>query len=564
MAFPNSKPITWRPLGLSDAEDGSNSFAGAMASLQNLVPDPATKSIFVPRVAAVLLASAIAAGSSRAITALLQFGDRVYGMQTSSLFPGFDAPFVYDLIAMTYIPISGITGTNLPASQPLTGDWVPPTVDTEGVYVLFTHPGFNGGSNGYFGWLDLTNRDAPVWASGNTKIQPLIAPPRAVKIFSGRAYFAVMNFLQFSDAGFPLQISNITQALTIGDASPVTALGGLPLNNLLGGSIQSLFAFKGNSIIFQVTGDAAEANLALNELNVATGTLAPNTIAPTPEGLAFVAPDGVRFISFSGQISPPVGTEGMGVSVPFINCQAQSRMAAASNMGVLRIAVPVPTGTGTTEFWYHFAKKIWTGPHTFSPQLLTPWKATFIAGVPDVTYSDVTRWDLAMWDVDSWDVDIVGISSGLYRSDVIPTPANSIYVEGGTQLAWEYETVLLPDNDLMAENTMIETNLLVSGVGNVPTIEVDALDAGGAVLDSFTFTPTGTLTLWNEFNWNEAPWNGTASPLAPYRLDWDQPIVFKQLQIVASGLSEPDFRIGNLYMRHQALEYRQQQPSGVT
>jgi hypothetical protein len=279
-------------------------------------------------------------------------------------------------------------------------------MDTVGIYILVTHPGFDGGSNGYFGRLDLTNPDAPVWNSGNTRGRvTLPSPPSGVCVFNGRAYYAVGNALVFSDALFPLQVTNANQVIIVGDSSPVTAIKGLPLDNqVTGGIIQSLMAFKGVSVIYQLTGDYSSQNLALNALNVSTGTQAPNTVVPSPLGLMFLAPDGFRYIDFDGTVQPPIGAQGTGVSYPFIQAKPQSRCAAAFGSDVFRVQMPIPGGPAGIyqEYWYHLKFRLWTGPHTFGPSIVKPWRNTFITGTPSVVEGAVGVWDQSGWDESYW------------------------------------------------------------------------------------------------------------------------------------------------------------------
>ena len=49
MPLRNAHPLSWKPKGCSDAIDGSEAFAGAMKTLANLVPSPATMDQWVPR-----------------------------------------------------------------------------------------------------------------------------------------------------------------------------------------------------------------------------------------------------------------------------------------------------------------------------------------------------------------------------------------------------------------------------------------------------------------------------------------------------------------------------------
>ncbi len=380
MAIRNSKVLNWKPSGVTDTLDSSNTGLNSMVALQNLIPDPTTKSVFVPRPASIQIKGL--SSTYGAVTVFLILGDVLYGMVSQN---GFDQPFIYNLLTQTFSTPSGVTGSNLPYTQPVVGDWTVPTMATIGAYVLVTHPGFQGPANGYFGWFDLTKPSAPVWHSGNTTGNLLIAPPTAVSIYGGRAYYAVGNAVQASDVFFPLQQTNAGQVLTFGDSTPITALEGLPLNNVQGGIIQSLMVFKGISNIYQVTGDytGVPAPWAANALNVATGTLAPNTVTATPKGLAFVAPDGVRIIDFSSNVSDPIGNYGMGICLPFQNAVYPSRMCAAFNMQTLRVAVQQKSAVlqSTIEYWYNFSLGAWSGPHTIPSVFMLPYKNTFICSM---------------------------------------------------------------------------------------------------------------------------------------------------------------------------------------
>lgn len=400
MALRNAKTVRWTPVGLSDAVDGTNAFPGAMYALSNLVPDPSTKGVFVPRPAAIQLPDV--AADLGPVSVFLILGDIVYGMIGNTA-TGFDTPFIYNLDTQVFSVPSGVTTSNVPISQPTFGDWTPPTMATVSTYVLVTHPGFTGPANGFIGWFDLAVPSAPTWNSGQMGINPFPDVPAAVSVFGDRAYFAVLNFVQASDILFPLQQTNANQVLTCGDSTPITALKGLPLNNVQGGIIQSLMVFKGVSNIFQIQGDYAGsvtsgiAPWSVNTLNVATGTQAPNTVCATPYGLAFMSPDGLRVLDFNANISDPIGEHGAGVVVPFQQAVSPSRMCAAFNAQTIRIAVRVTEGTaqqvlqnGQTnssvitpilEYWYNWSLQAWTGPHPLPTTFIQPWQDTFIASM---------------------------------------------------------------------------------------------------------------------------------------------------------------------------------------
>lgn len=380
------------PKGTVDSLDSSSTGPGGMSSLANLVPDPSTKGLFVPRPAAVQVTGFTGANLG-GIPVFFILGDIAYGMISAG--NGYDYPFIYNLATDVFSYPAGITLANVPATQSIVGDWTPPTMAQLGAYIVVTHPGFTGAANGFFGWFDLTNPAMPKWKSGNTTINPLVGVPIACSQFGGRIYYAIANAVQASDEFSPLTITNAGQALTVGGTNPITALSGLGFNNLVtGGIVQSLMIFKGVENIWQLTGDYSSTSSPwdLNTLNVATGTLAPNAVTPTPSGLAFVAPDGVRMIDFNGNISNPIGQFGSGLSVPFQKAVAPSRMAAAYNVQTLRIAVrlsatqaSLPNGQGTVEYWYNFGLDAWTGPHSLPTVFIRPYKERFIAAM--VPYS---------------------------------------------------------------------------------------------------------------------------------------------------------------------------------
>lgn len=664
-----------------------------MQSLQNLVPAASTSQVFVPRPAAVEVTDFSGFTVPGGGTALLVIGTRAYGMISSDAFPGKDQPFCYDLANDVFVTISGQSSANLPATQLTTGDWQPPHMEMIANRIIVTHPGFSGGADPYFGWIDQTSFSittlkgnttigspiirsitgdgtstpildgiqpgqviamtgfvagtkvlsvtngttdisttgtthsstlidsipssavslmaigmyvsgsgvvvgtyiaaiptgtsvtlsqattsgaagvaiqvigggtitvdhnasaannlqsftatggtfaAPVWAAGNTNVNPLVAVPKWVSQFNGRAWYAVGNAEVFSDSLLPLNVSNATQVLTLGDSTDVTCSAGLPLNNITtGGILQSLIAFKGDAIMYQVTGDQATNNLVVNALNVSVGTLAPNTICPTPLGMAFVAPDGLRIIDFGAHVSDPLGANGAGVSVPFINALTPSRMAAAFNQNVLRISVQNSQSPNqpVLEYWLDFNLKIWTGPHTFPSSLIQPYQAPPGAntGHGFISFG-------------------YGIDAKLWESGVNPI-SSDIYIENGVQLTWSYQTILEPDNDLMSQNRMGQSAVAMALPGS-QTVGFSCVNEIGTVMNQVALSAAGSApTTWGSFVWGGAPWGQATGYFRQYDIPWTAPIIFKQMSILAVGSSQAGFAIGNLYLKYQPLGY---------
>jgi len=531
-----SAPVTWRPKGCSDTLDSSSAFNGAMASLKNLIPDPSTRSLWQCRPAAVQLTAFASFNTPGFVSALKVIGDVAYGMVASAANPGNDEPFAYDLAANIFIAITGVLAANTPASPSSTGTWTPPTMAYVGSKLIVTHPGFAAGAN-FFGWFDLVNPAAPVWHAGNlTGAIQFTTVPTAVAQFNGRAYF-IHNVIGspavvFSDVLAGTNVTNANQVLTFGDAQALTALGGLPLSNQLGGIIQSLMVFKDDTNIYQIQGDSALNNLSVNALNTATGTLSPLSICTTPYGLTCMSPDGLRIIDFDAHISDPIGTDGDGITVPFIFTQTPSRLAAACNGDVLRISCKNTNAPGSPnqEWWYDFARKVWHGPHSFPASLIQPWRGSFV-------------------------MTPLGVNASLWQSDSVQS-VSSTYVENSVQMTFEWTTPFLPDTDSMMNNAIRAGLIDVAFISGIPAFTVNMSDQNGNILNTVSISATGSATQWGGFNWGGAPWGGASNALAPRQLNWTRPVVFTRIQLQMLGQCAAGVKIGTLHLRYQQLKYR--------
>lgn len=376
---------------------------------------------------------------------------------------------------------------------------------------------------------------APIYGAGQTNGQPLAAVPVAVAQFNGRAYYAVNNGVQFSDALSPQQITNATQQLTLGDNTAVNALGGLPLaNQVVGGTLQALIAFKQDSVYYQITGDPATNNLAANAVNGSVGTLAPNTICGTPFGLAYIAPDGLRIIGLDGKSSDPIGTDGDGVSVPFLYAVNPTRMCMAYDQNLLRVSVQngFKNGQPVEEYWYDLTQKMWTGPHSFPASLIE----AYHNGVNDfVLFAS-------------------GINAKLWQSKTQPS-ATATYTENGAALSWVWKTTLMPDNEQASANQVVQTALGLV-IPAAQTMTIMALDEQGATLDTITLTSTSVSgSIWGSFNWGSGVWGGAVIAYQEYTIPWHNALVFKQMAISINGPSIANFAIGNLYTKIQPTGY---------
>lgn len=537
MALRKATPVRWTPRGLTDALDGSAVAVGGMSRLQNLIPDPSTPGVFYPRPGITVAIDFVAGGFDNPgyVSLQLSVGNMVYGLVATDRNMGHDEPFVYDLDAAAFITVTGtIDGTTTPTSLATTGDWIPPTGDQVGVLVYITSPGFADlGGTDYFGWIDLTDPAVPTWNVGDTAAHSLGGVPRVVVAFNNRAYLFVDNIGYFTD---PLTVpptrTNAVQSVTLGATSPIVGVGKLPVAQTQGGILSSILPFKEGSI-WQIAGDSALSNLSVNELSSTTGTQAPRSITFGSDRLFFMATDGLRWITQAASVSEAVVAD---VAIPFITASPASRASASYSQGVYRLAVAslgAFANQAFADYWFHTTRLSWSGPHT-------------------------TYYDCASANRNGALISSPNLPGAIYQSDVIATPS-SVYTELGSLITCVFATVLLPPTNEMAEKQVVETTLDLATVGGL-TINVAAFDANTVLIPGGTpvVSQPAATSIWGQFNWGAANWQGSFLGLQPVPINWTQPLVFKRLQFQATFVATLFSKIGTLFLRYQVTGYMMQ------
>lgn len=515
---------TFSATGLSDAEDASNVFGGACAQLINLIPKPSTRNLWVPRPAQTPLTEFAGFADPGFISALRVIGNRAYGMIATSTNPGKDEPFCYEIDSGNFIPITGVTSANSPISPATTGNWTPPIIELVGVRVIVTHPGFNGTAGAFFGVIDTTNPGALTWTATNTTGIPLPFVPVAVANYRGSAVFAVREAAYMTD---PLTlVQQAINILTFGDNVNITAMKGLGLNTEIGGVVSGLAVFKGVARSFQVTGDAfaTPSTIAVNALNAAVGTEAPLSLVDTPIGAALIAPDGLRFLTLEGNFTPPVGTSGDGVNVPFLNALVASRISAACNASVFRVSVQNGgvAGTPTQEYWYHLNRQpqIWSGPHTFPPSLIEPYGTKFVTAPLDV-------------------------EGQLWLSETVPSTV-SVYEEMGVQLLWSMATVMYSDYGSQGVYNFNEMTVNMALDPAMMTWSVTIINPDSVQYDTQNNIVPNTTPIWDTAIWDQAIWDGVSQGLVPRRIPWSKDITTSRAQVIVQGGAAAGVIIGEI------------------
>ena len=375
---------------------------------------------------------------------------------------------------------------------------------------------------------------SPLWAAGNTTgVQQLPAVAQAVHQFNNRFYFGVANAVVATD---PLSLNigntNGVQVLTIDDNAYVTAFAVLPFYSTTGGIVQALIIFKQYSI-WQVTGDFTSNNILLNQLSGAVGTSAPRSVVQVPQGIYFMASDGIRNISLTGEVSEP-DTD---LALPFIYAVNPSRANASFNADIYRICVQNGNHLNSPyeEYWYFIKYGSWTGPHTF-------------------------RVDCSVAYNNTWILFNNAISGTMWQGYAVQNQnaTGNTFVENGTQLTWSYQTCPMTSNNNMYTNCTIRTTLDLAepATGDVYTFE--ALDVNNGSLASATLAMPSSVAVWYSFLWGASLWGAQQFGLEPVTVPWTTPLTFNKLVLQASGNSSLGLKLGSWYIGYEKLGYLKQ------
>ncbi|HHX4053948.1 MAG: hypothetical protein ACN6QT_36445 [Burkholderia contaminans] len=538
MAIRNAKPVRFTPKGLCDAFDATDAFAGACQLLSNLVFDQGNPEIVVGRPGVGNAATTFSGFTSPTFVSVhTVIGNVAYGMVSTGRNPGFDEPFAYNLATNTFTTISGVTAGNVPSSPSTSGAWTPPTMAVVGTKILITHPGFNGTGSNFFGVIDISNPAAPAWSSSNLATNGLSGVPTSVANFNNRAWFAVGNTLQFSDPLAPLTRTNATQAVTVGDTTPITAQSGLPIQTTTAGVIGALVVFKASQV-WQITGDPTTNNLALNYVSLTTGCIAARSVVQGPFGIFFAGVDAPYILNFLGTLVPLSSRPGTDfpadLQVPFQNTTQPSRISAAFAGNIYRTCVPtlIQGQQQTNDYWYDIRRKRWTGPHTFLYDCASLYGESFV---------------------------LSGASNGaaLFVSTTIPS-SNSSYLDAGSPFLCHLRSSNFPKTQHMQQVQVVESTIELAATGSPIVFNLTALDDQKNTLAStFAATP-GNGAIWNSFNWGAANWSSNTSIPHVYTIPWPVALVFQKMSIDVTVTPVNEVQIGTFFARYQDAGYTNQ------
>ena len=540
MAIRNGQPVRFTAKGICDAFDATDAFAGACALLQNLVFDQANPEVVVSRPGVGVPATSFAGFTAPTFVSVVAvIGTVAYGMVSTARNPGHDEPFAFDLVGGVFITISGVTAGNTPTSPATTGAWTPPTMAVVSTNILITHPGFNGTGSNFFGVIDISTPSAPVWSSSNLATNPLPGVPTSVANYNNRAFFAFANVDYFSDVLVPLTRTNATQSVTLGDTTPITAQSGLPIQTTSAGVTGALVVFKGDSI-WQITGDPATNNLALNYITLTTGCIAPRSVVQGPFGIFFAGVDAPYILNFLGTLSPlshTPGNDGVAdVQVPFQNVITPSRIAASFSGNIFRacLETTIQGAQQTNDYWYDIRRKRWNGPHTFTYDAISQFGNNFV---------------------------LSGIDHGaaLFVSQSLPT-TTSTYLDNGTQLVSHLKSSSFPKTGHMQEVQVVESTIEFASSGLSVQYQIIGYDDQNNTLGSAQVTTPPVGIVWGGGHlWGDGSiWTTSQRVPHVFTIPWTAPLVFQKMAIDVQASSSNSLSVGTFFARYQDTGYTNQ------
>lgn len=532
--------MRFTPKGLADAFDATDAFPGACLNLGNVIFDTSNPELTVPRPGVTELYQLTTLGFANAgfVSVFGVSGSRIFGMVASSRNPGQDEPFCIDIATGAAVAIAGVTAANTPLSPASSGEWIPPTLSSIGVYIIVTHPGFNGVGANFFGVINLTNPAAPVWSSANCATNPLTAVPSAVANLNNRAWFAVGNQLQYTDSLDPLTRTNATMALVVGDTGVVNALSGLPMTTTSSGVLAVLTAFKLTQV-WQVSGDPTTSDLALNFISLKVGTNAPRSVSQSPAGLYFLSTGSPYFIDPFGVLRPlshRADRIESDVQTPFINATTPSRWAGAYNSAVVRFCGPTVllSQAQTCDYWFDERRRRWNGPHTFQYDCADAYDSYFI-------------------------LSSVNNPGSLMRSQP-SAKTDTIYTDMLAAYDFTVGSAAFPKVGDMCMKQVSESQIELGGYPSGVVYTITASDEAGEVIDTVQINVASAAVspIWGGGgSWGGGGIWGAASRRPPltYAVPWHAPLVFEKLLITVTADVNRDVEVGTFFARYQKTGY---------
>ncbi len=603
--IPVSQPLIWNPKGCSDAKDSRSAFKGAMQLLTNLVPDPSTDMVWVPRPASIVQTSFGTFTTPGFISALIVVGDIAYGMIASGAVAAHDQPFAFNLSTSAFETVSGANSGNVPTSPATTGDWTPPIMFVAAQRIIVTHPGFSGANK--FGWFDISGYSSNTITGTthtNTTVDTLSGNPITAGWQVGMTITGTdipANTVIVSLTAAAIVISNaatgghgsITFTVAGGTATaPLWGAGDTNANNLpsvpVGGyqmNGRAYFACGVNGIPFTDALNPTQRTNASQALTTNDGLAvtaigglgAAQTAGGSPIVTALVVFEGVAKMQLiTGDSATtnlqmntlPVAT---GTLAPLSLIVFKLGLGFVSPEGLRYVdgfgVVSDPIGdhgTGVTQPFINAAHPSRISACANADTIRISVENT--AGPGGATFQE---WDFdlgrkvwhgphsfpfdqcELWK-NSFVIAATGITAKLFKSDIVPN-TSSTYTENGTVLSWTWQSCLLPDSAQMGMTAIVRTTTM-DAIG-ATAMTVVATDEANSPLSTVVITGMDVPTLWDVAVWDVGSWDGTSAVFREHLVPWHTTVLWKQGTVQKTSVSVIDQHIGGIQLRYQQLGY---------
>jgi hypothetical protein len=116
------------------------------------------------------------------------------------------------------------------------------------------------------------------------------------------------------------------------------------------------------------------------------------------------------------------------------------------------------------------------------------------------------------------------------------------------------QTSLLPDTDMITNNTITEGSIDMSIPPTAGTVSISFNDRMSSPIAGISILPpaSGTPAIWGSSTWGGFSWGGGgAAVIAPYQLAWPQVITFTRGSLSASSRSVLGFKLSTIHLRYQ-------------
>jgi len=610
MAIHKEYPVAFTAKGLADAYDATYAFEGACTSLQNLVFDQSNPDLITcrPGVGSPLTTFSSFTGAT-GITVYAVIGNMVYGLVSTSRLGAYDEPFAYNILTNAFSTITGTLASNLPVTQPTSGDWVPPTVAMVGNSLIFTHPGFSGSAQTGTFTASISGNTLTVTNAGTAGTAGALHVGANITGSGITAGTSINGFVSGTQGGIGVYTLNTTYGspvssetmtansgsyfgvLNLNQTNPAwyssnTGVFGLPsVPNAVANFNNRAYYACVNQVFYS---DALlPTNMATAGQSLTVGDITPITALsglPVQTTTAGVVSALMVFKSFqiwqitgdaavTNSLSQNFLSLNIGCVSPRSICQTPAGMFFISIDGpyyISSLGQVLPLTKDPSKLVQDVQKPFQSiinpsrASACFSGSIYRICLTTTLNGI--VTQSDywfdvtVRRWtgphtypyDNCVQYSNYFIISYQGNGAALYASHYIPT-TTSVYNDNGTALTINLQTSFLPKTQNINVKQVVETTIEVSNIASNLQYNITAIGEQDNLLNSAAIeSPNSVLTWGGGAVWGQtgAVWSTGQNSPTTFTIPWTNALVFKKIALLITATSSYNLEIGTIFFKY--------------